>query len=242
MNITTNVTAAALNITQEMPERNKYGALKGVPSSIMALAYAAMREIGFTKGIETTNRGKGFIANNFEIYGYDVARQLVAMQLRQSWKAKANHWLNTSKVYCIAGIDEGQSFCHAIPSSFQRIKNLDETSPEAVVKWAESKIFRVPVERLAGIIRQGDVALVPVRSIPRDAQKMDSRTLTLRGSHHVTVDGDAFEQDGRHWIDGVVQIDHTPGQHRSIDAEGRFEIVLGARRDDFTFIDANTAD
>lgn len=228
-------------------ERDSYGALHSdsVPASMHALLKAVIAAAGIRVGITRTNKRGGYDAQRVDIYGYDVERNLIAIQIRHTWLRKEGYWIQQKKYYALAGVDEGQIFCHVIPSSFRQMKDLAEATPGAVVKWAESKIFRVPLARLNTIIRQGDIALVPVRSIPRSASLVQSGTgrlseVTLRSSHAVKVDGQLYKdaESGRIWTEGLVQIDHEPGQHRSIDAEGRFEIVEGERLD----VSLNTVD
>lgn len=249
MNAITNVSPAVAPVSEVSPKirRDGYGAIypSDVPALVQALLERVLSEIGFEPGIESLNERGGFIANNCSVYGWDLSQGLVALQFRQAWKRKENHWLSSKKVYALAGLDEGdQLFCHAVASSFQRMRDIDNAYPIDVVRWAESKIFRIPVARLSTIIRQGDVALVPVRSIPAAAVPSDKAELVLRGSHRV-VFGGVYRRDPetkRRFVDGMVRIDHIPGQHKAIDADGRFEIILGARREDLDFVDANTVD
>jgi hypothetical protein len=244
MNAVPKTGAVSCNASITLPDRGRYNEILNFPAEAMALAARVNKQIGFVSGIESVGKRGGFLANNFEVYGYDLNRNLIAMQYRQAWKANENRWLRIRKAYVLAGLDEGdQVFSHVLNTSYQRNPNLGESSAEQVIRWAESKIFRLPLHRLHTIIRQGDIALVPVRSIPRTAPMVDLSTLTLRESHKVLIDGLCFldRNSGRIWVDGLVQIDHTPGQHKSVDAEGRFEIVQG-ERGYARFIDANTVD
>lgn len=210
-------------------KRDRYGALPcdSLPKRVKDLTLSVVKLIGFSAGVTSTNRKGGFVAHNFDVYGYDG--NLVALQFRQTSREKEGYWLQQEKIYALAGIDDGQLFCHAIPSSFRMMRNIDQAAPPDVVRWAESKIFQVPLARLNTIIRQGDIALVPVRSIPRDAIKVHNNRILFRKSHKAMIDGDLYELDGRFWVDGLIEIEHLPGQHRAIDAQGRHEIVRGIR-------------
>lgn len=244
MNAITENTIAAKTVT-DVDEfyRGRFGEITSkIPAEISSLIERVLKEISFEEGVTSRNRRGGFDAFNCDVYGYDVKRKLAAIQLRYSWKRRESDWLNTSKWYALVGIDEGQIFSHVIDTSFRRNPDIDDATPEEIVRWAESKIFRVPVARLDTIIRQGDVALVPVRSIPRSAKKIDGKDYryTFRKSHKVRVDGWAYidEESHRHWLDGIVEIDHIPGQHKPIGGEGRFEVVCGKRLDvDFSTVD-----
>lgn len=224
-------------------KRGSYGEITSrLPSSIADLLKNVLKEINFSTGIVSRNKRGGFDAFNCDVYGYDVERNLIAIQLRHSWKRRDTDYLSAKKWYALAGLDEEQIFSHIIDTSFRRNPGVYEATPEDVVRWAESKIFRVPMSRLGTIIRQGDIALVPVRSIPRSAKKIDGKAYhqIFRESHSARVDGYAYvdEYAGRHWLDGIVEIEHKPGEHKPIGAEGRFEVVVGKRLDaDFSTVD-----
>lgn len=229
-----------------VPARDHFGAIEWQTAPLAArdLVARIIKLTGVSVCAVHINRGKGWLVGSYDLYGYDLERKLVAIQLRQKWKRKRNSASTHQRTgYILAGIDDGQLFSHVLPSSYRRMRNLVDATPGDVIRWAERKIFGVPVERLPTIIRQGDIALVPVRSIPRSAMPAANQTgITLRGSHRVMVDGRLLEDKaaGRYWVEGLVEIDHLPGQHRAIDAEGRFEIVLGARGE-LDFVTANSA-
>lgn len=242
MNAITEVLSSAPDTaTRVLPWRDRFGALsrERLPADVQNLLLRVLSEIGFREGVIGRRRG-GYDAFNCDVYGYDVERNLIALQVRHTWCDKDKGWTRQQKWYGLAGEDEGQLFSHVIPTSFRRIPDLSCMTPAAVVRWAESKIFRVPVSRLGTMIRQGDVALVPVRAIPRTAVVTTEKRITIRGSHEVFVDGAVYKDHvtGRRWADGLIEIDHQPGEHRAIDAEGRFEIVAGTRLN----VDFNTVD
>jgi hypothetical protein len=175
------------------PERNDFGAIEwdAAPLEARQLAETIVKMVGFRVGVIKINGGKGWLAGNYDLYGYDIERKLVALQFRQTWKRKDSYtFSNQRKGYVLAGIDDGQLFSHVVPSSYRTMRGIDDATPGDVVRWAESKIFGMPVARLETIIRQGDIALVPVRAIPAKASPADDQTgLTLRNSHKVTIDG-----------------------------------------------------
>ncbi len=113
------------------------------------------------------------------------------------------------------------------------------------MRWSESKIFGVPVDRLGQIIRQGDIALVPVRSLPSGDRRveMSESEVLLRGSHRVLLDGETCkDHHGNIYIDGMVEIVHEKQEHRPVAAEGKFRIVRGARGVTPWWIDAELGD
>jgi hypothetical protein len=229
-----------------VPARDHFGAIEWQTAPLAArdLVARIIKLTRFSVGAVHINRGKGWLVGGYDLYGYDLERQLVAIQFRQQWKHKRHYSFAHQRTgYILAGIDAGKLFTHVMPSSYRRMHGLEDATPGDVIRWAESRIFRTSVARLPTIVRQGDIALVPVRSIPAKAvPAADQTSLTLRDSHEVLVDGQLYEakDEGRYWVNGLVEIDHLPGQHRAIDAEGRFEIVLGVRGE-LDFVTANSA-
>lgn len=248
-----NAESYAVNTTPTVDvERDRYDAIrdKCVPTLIDALVTQVQRAAGWETGItsEGMKRG-GYEARSIDVYGFDVNRNLAVIQLRRSWKKKESWYTEVSKAYALVGNDDGQVFSHPLASSPRRNPNLRDMKPEEVVAWAESKIFGVKVEKLHTIIRQGDIALVPVRSIPGVASAIDKRdggagvhTITVRDSHEVTVDGDLYETDGVYYLNGDVEIVHAKGEHKAISGSGKFRLVLGERANDPWWIDLAMGD
>lgn len=232
------------------PARDAYDALVVYPAEIKALVEQVRKAAGWETGItsEGMKRG-GYESRNIDIYGYDVSRNLAVIQIRRAWKKKAGWFTGVSKVYALVGMDGDQIFSHPLESSPRRNPHLRGMNPEDVVRWAESKIFGVPVTKLHMIIRQGDIALVPVRGIPQSASPSLSRrkdgvcTATLRDSHDVQVDGDLLVgTDGEMYVNGAVEIVHTKHEHSAIAGVGRFRIVTGQRADSPWWLDAEIGD
>lgn len=215
--------------------RNDFGALKIVPAETAALVAQVKAAVGWKEGIEDTGYKGGFEARHIDIYGYDVSRQLAVVQLRRCWKKRESWYPEVSKAYALIGVDDGQVFSHTLDGSPRRQRDFDMQSPEDTVRWAEAKIFDVPVAKLATIIRQGDVALIPVKFIPRDAVEIPLpagarvHKWTFGGSHQVVIDGQMFETDSAYYAHGLVEVAHAPGQHRPVAAEGRFRVTVGLR-------------
>ncbi len=227
-------------------KRDGYGAIYSkLPPEVDAVRKAVLMEMGYEQGIKSTARSGGFEAHNVDVYGYDMPRHLAVIQLRRAYRKREGYFTNVKKAYFLIGEDEGQRFSHALPSSPARMKNLADATPEAVVRWSESKIFGVPVDRLGQIIRQGDIALVPVRSLPSGDRRVDMQEseVLLRGSHRVLLDGETCkDQHGNIYINGLVEIVHEKNEHRPIAAEGKFRIVRGVHGVTPWWIDAELGD
>ena len=212
--------------------RNGYGAIiKDIPVSIKGLVDQLATELGWTLGIKTAGRS-GYEAHNLDVFGFDVNRQLAVIQLRRAYKKKEGYYTQVEKSYTLVGIDDGQLFSHPLQSSPARNPNLHSQTAEDTVRWAEGKIFGVPVSRLDTIVRQGDIAFVPYRTIPAVVKEnpVDVMDLIIRGSHSIKVDGSLYQdQAGQFYFDGVAESVHTKGQHKAVQVAGRYKIVAGKR-------------
>lgn len=233
------------------PRRGAYDALVHLPTEIQNLVEQVKQSAGWETGVTSEGmRSGGYESRNIDVYGYDVTRNLSVIQIRRAWKKKASWFTQVSKVYALVGIDEGQIFSHPLASSPRRNPHLAEMSPEAVVEWAESKIFGVAVNKLHTIIRQGDIAMIPTRGIPKDAIPLDKEKYLhdgvyrchLRSSHHVIIDGVASTLDGVLYAEGAIEITHAKDEHKPVSATGKFKIVLGEIGDSPWWLDAEMGD
>lgn len=220
------------HISAARPKRCAFNQTTDVPAEAIFLAERVNRQIGFIPGVERTNSKGGYRAQDFDIYGYDMARRLVGIRYNLTSRRRRGYLVRTRKAFVLAGVDEGeQIFCHPIMISHQQYPKPKSCMPEEGIRWAESKIYRVPQNRLHLIVRQGDLVLVPVRSIPRSAALVVQSARIIRQGGHLFIDGLCHldEETGRIWTDGPVRIEHMPGQHKSINVDGRYEIVMGVR-------------
>lgn len=221
--------------------RDEYGAITDIciPKGIHDLVSLVRQTAGWETGItsEGMRRG-GYEARSIDVYGYDTARRLAVIQIRRTWKKKDGWFPQVSKSYALVGMDGEQIFSHPLDVSPRRNRRLPTMTPDDVVRWAEAKIFGVTEDRVADIIRQGDVALIPVRAFPPGVTQAKIpveggvKRLTLRDHHCVMVDGEVFEDDYAWYAHGLVEIEHTKGEHRAVCGEGRFKIVEGRRGED----------
>ena len=212
-------------------QRNADGSLADVPNAIVRLVEKVQEAAGWKTGKTTLGfKTGGYEARTIEIYGYDQRRRLAVIQLRREWKKKRHWYPLVNKAYALVGLDGGRIFSHQLPSSPRRNANLPEMTPGDVVLWAESKIFGVPVDRVCTIRRQGDVALLPMRSLPRSITPV-SGPVMLRDSHQITVVGTLFKTAAADiwYARGTVELLHTKNEHQPVIASGTFKIVAGQR-------------
>ncbi len=111
-------------------KRDGYGAIYSkLPEGVDAVRKAVLMEMGYDEGITSINKRGGFEAHNVDVYGYDLERTLVVIQLRRAYRKKEGYFTSVTKAYFLIGEDEGQRFSHALPSSPARMKNLAEATP-----------------------------------------------------------------------------------------------------------------
>ncbi|MGC9216975.1 hypothetical protein [Acidithiobacillus sp.] len=223
--------------------RDGYGALVSYPAGVKALV-EQVRDAVWATGM----RGCGYESCSIEVYGYDEAHSLAVVKIYRAWRKDASWATETeiSTVYAMVGItDDGQVFSHPMISSARCNPRLREMEPEAVVRWAESKIFGVPVDRLGTLIQRGDITLVPVCDIPQDAtpsphaiqRATGVRVLTLCDNHDLQVNGEILRHQGSLYVKGMVEVVHAKHARRVLAGEGTFEIVMGIRADSPAWLD-----
>jgi len=188
------------------------------------LVREAERDGIFTTGIASDKRQRG-TAINVNCVGEDPLRGLVVVQVRECI-FRPNKFNRVRKDYYLIGrIESGAVFAHAVDSPLS--SKAGRAGGAACVDHVLSKIWGCSVRDLRYIIRQGDVALVPVAHIPAGALAVDGAT--IRESHR--VEGPAYcGADGTIYVRRGARVTHTPGEHRPIKArEGAYRVVAGAR-------------
>lgn len=243
-------------ITGDSVTRGEFGAISSaqIPDSIKNLLAQVSQQAGWKTGITSAGMAKGgYEARNIEVYGYDTDRDLAVIQIRRSWKKKTSWFPSVSKAYALIGSDDGQIFSHPLAASPCRNHHLSTLSPADVVQWAESKIFGVSLSELATMVRQGDIALIPVKKLPPDLTDITSKyqkggggvaTGLLRSSHRFDVDGRLLVPHDQRvaFVDGSIEIVHTKSQHKAISGTGKFRLVVGHRASNPWWIDTELGD
>jgi hypothetical protein len=226
--------------------RDGYGAIASLPDRVRKLVDAVKTSAGWQEGIESLNRRGGFEARSIDVYGYDEARNLAVVQLRRTYRRKSNYFAYITKVYALIGLDDGQLFSHVLENSPRRLRDLDQRSPESVVQWAEKMIFGLKHESDVSLIkRQRDVALVPVKKLPKDAAPLsDADGVTFRESHKLV--GQIYRaKSGYYCVGGrETRLLHTKREHGPVyTKKGEvFRVVVGRRGDDPWWLDATLGD
>jgi len=215
--------------TTSPAQRDENHLLINSPQPTFDLIYRAIQEIGCILG-----------HLDFGVFGYDVERNLAVVRIRREYKAEGGQ-MKHRQICVLIGIDNGKVFVDRIIVRPDSIPFIDKMTPEKVVKWAESELFQVPISKLDKIIRQGNLALIPMMSIPfevvRDAH-FDAvaeedhfiKSMTMGEDHEVIVDGDLYEdKKGCLYVDGTIKVVHMKGQYDTVRTKGLYKVAMVRR-------------
>jgi hypothetical protein len=201
-----------------------------VQQSLRALIAQVKVAAGFEPGFTHTSDELETEYRGIDVYGYDVYRNLAVIGIRKAWLKKGFQFAKTRRVYALVGLDDaGQIFSYPMASSPCRNPRMIEMDYSDVVKWAESKIFGVPVAKLDRVIRQRHIALAPVPYRPEDAIPVKRNTLCVPGGYQVKVEGMLYRHAETDvlYADGFITIAHTKSPHEALSCEGRCKILVG---------------
>ena len=206
--------------------RGSWGEYLTWPQWVSDLKRDAVKAGAWSVGIEG-DRGS-YVAVNCDVYGWaEIGGDCLALvQVRQTIGRK-NRYPRVLKNWLLIGRNEnGAAFSHGVPSPRRSAEAM--ASPEAAVRWILARhVWRCAADDLEHIVRQGDVALIPVRRMPGEVRPIEGGMITLRGSH--AVRGDLYRtREGCLYARGVVTLDHKPGEHRHVRTKkGLWEVRVG---------------
>lgn len=209
-------------------ERGFYGeySYSVCPAWVHELVADAERAGCWSSGFD--GNGERYEAINADVYGWSERDGLALVQVRQVRKRRRRDYLEVRKSYLLIGrLEDGKVFGHGVPSP--RRSSTAMASPEAAVRWILAQhVWRCAEDDLDDIVRQGDIALIPIRRMPADAQPIEGETITLRDSH--SVRGTIYRSSTGLYARGIVVIDHTPGEHKHVRTKkGLWQIRVGRR-------------
>lgn len=218
-------------------DRDKYGAIKlgTVDPKTKGLVEQLVRRVASADKVdehgswefqaEFDSKGRG-AAINWDLYGvgYDVHTNglLAVVQVRRFERRYKNGWGNVRKNYFLIGTNEdGTVFAHAVSSRVVHtaIRN-DADVIEAVQNWIFQGSYR-------NMLRQGDIALVPMKARPAGTRGQLRRVAILEDSHRMDATQIA-EVDGRIYAKNP-RLQHLPGTHPSIAGDGWHRVIVGRR-------------
>lgn len=180
----------------------------------------------FGAAFDRKGRGESL---NWDIYGvgWDVhdGQLLAVIQVRQFRRTK---YTQVRKNYFLIGRNEdGRTFAHAVSHApiFAAIKGGRD-----VVAAVQDWIFSGDYQRM---VRQGDLALIPMKSRPGGTKGQLKRVAVLEGSHALRADQIAVVE-GRVYAKNP-SLTHLPGTHPHVKADGWVRIVVGKRAEFWKF-------
>jgi hypothetical protein len=197
--------------------RNSYNALTNEPKWTADLIAECEKAGTFRRGVKIDKKHRG-AAINVDLYGYDEPQGLIVVQVREAQFRPGRYTRVRKDYYLLGHTESGATFAHPVESPARSAKALE--SPESTVAYVLAKIWNCRAEDLSDIERQGDVAFVPVRSIPKSATPLvNGEAVILRNTHRLT--GDVWrDTDGTLYTRRGARLVHTKGQHAPIKAKG----------------------
>ena len=164
--------------------------------------------------VDFDKRGRGS-ALNHDLYGYDPKQGVAVIQARQAIGNK--YGIRTRKTYFLVGKNEitGEFFRHPVSAGAVHGAINKDSDPVYIVKKIQLWMWQVTEKQLAASVRQGDILLVPERSIPKIVTS--GTTLTIAESHQIKAD--EIRVNGRCFAKNPT-VTHTKGQHASVALTG----------------------
>jgi hypothetical protein len=180
-------------------------------------------------GLDFDRKGRGS-ALNWDLYavGRDLhtRKTLAVIQIRQFVRQSKNWYPNIKKSYFLLGRNEDNTvFAHPVESRvIHAAIKKDADVIQAVQRW----IFGTEYNK---VIRQGDVALVPLTRKP-NAPTVESNQVLLQDSHELVAD-EILENGHLYALNPAII--HLPGTHPNYDLSGWYKVIPGKRADFYKF-------
>lgn len=166
-------------------ERNAFGAITNPPSFVKQLLIDAEKA-----GCWETGKHRGSSINT-AVYGCDESEGVAVVQVREC-RFHPRMFNKVRKDYYLLGrVESGIIFAHSIDSPLK--SKLALADAQYCCDYARAKIWGVKIDELPDIIRQGDVALIPVVRLPASAKDANGQSQIIRDTHVLT---------GDIWLDG----------------------------------------
>lgn len=192
-------------------------------------------------GIESNKKG-AVNSLNWDLYGLGndihTGKFLIIIQIRQFNRRKAGYFPEIRKNYFLIGHNEDDSvFAHAVSSA---VIHAALRRGRDVILAVQDWIFQADY---AGLLRQGDLALIPVSKRP-SAPRIAKRTALIEQSHKLSAS--ILRQSGE-GADILLyakrpHLTHTPGTHPEVQGEDRWYRIAVGKRSTFWSFAAPTVD
>lgn len=215
-------------------ERGIYGEIKAVSPRIKKQTTNLIDDIknidehgGWEFGAEFDRKGRGS-ALNWDLYGHGrdmhSRRFLALIQVRQWEKRTRRGYARIRKNYFLMGRNEDNTvFAHPIQS---RVIHSAIGNGRDVIKSVQKWIFGC---NYADVVRQGDIAFVPLKRASGDT--VEHTEVTIAESHKVSAD-EIRENSKAIYVFNPTS---THPIHPTITEEGWFKVVVGRRADYWQF-------
>jgi len=204
--------------------RNRYGALTSIPEWVRALVGEVQKAGVFQSGVVSDKKNRG-VAVNWDAYGYDEAQTLAVIQVRQCVFNPKRYSRVRKDYYLVGLLESGAPFAHPIDSPARSKRAM--TTPEACIRYVQTKLWGCEEEDLPHIIRQGDVALIPAR-LPRGAELVEEEEIVLAGSHRLRAK--RMWRSGEEVFVAQTSLHHLPGEHSPVRHDSGIRRVVVAPR------------
>ena len=181
-------------------------------------------------GIDSNRKRSRWTALNWDLYGFGndlhSGKLLIVIQIRRS-STERGRYVNVRKNYFLVGTNEDDStFAHPVESV---VVHAAIRKGKDVILAVQDWIFGGDY---AGMLRQGDLALIPMRRRPAKDSRIAKRTMTIEGSHELKASS-IWHNGGLYAKDPTLT--HTPGTHSVVAAQGIYKIVVGNRANFWQF-------
>jgi hypothetical protein len=182
-------------------------------------------------GVESNKKGR-VESLNWDLYGvgHDIhsGKLLAAIRIRRFFRKKASYYPSIRKNYFLVGENEDATvFAHAVSSAVIRsaIRRDVEVIP-AIQNWIFGSDY-------AGLIRQGDVALIPCSRRP-GAPHVANKVHVIEKTHR--LDATSLRRDETDLWARRPHMIHLPGTHPEVSGEDRwYKIAVGLRAEFWKF-------
>lgn len=212
-----------------MSDYSNYGKsewAKSIANDLDGVAF----DVGLTK--THTKKARG-VAVNINVMHEDEAQQLCIIQVRQC-VFHERRYNEVHKNYYLCGRNEnGNVFAHPVPHGIARSK-----TPFIA---ATTFIFRCTPGVVKKIIRQGDVAFVPLKKseIPTDLEFFPAKVAAnaTNAKHHL-VEGAYISESHPHTLYARnATLIHQKGQHPAVSVNSGkwYRVVVGQRDSEWDF-------
>ena len=176
-------------------------------------------------GAEFDSKGRGHALNwNAYAVGHDMHSGdfLAIIQVRQWSKTRRRGFVNIRKSYFLIGSNEDNSvFAHPVSAHVIHRAIKDGRDPIlAVQDWIFGGDY-------AAMIRQGDLALLPMSKRPAGTKGQLRKVAILQDSHELRASQIASVDDRIYARN--PQLTHKPGVHAAIEGIGWHQVIVGQR-------------